>query len=187
MAAFDIRQLFQRTIIELRQSGVPRVKYKELLHKVTHDHKDVQDDIALFFDAEVRAGRLIVNGHDEERVVSLDPIAVASYVGQDAAAPSGATANLQGPLSKSEAQMDYIRSARIMRQILHALEGHEPEALLRDVDNLPTLIQSNLETVAYLEDLNKNLAEDITASNDRIEHLEERIKQTYGAFDPPQM
>ncbi|KAI9069638.1 hypothetical protein FKP32DRAFT_1599782 [Trametes sanguinea] len=43
-----------------------------------------------------------------------------------------------------------------MMEVLQALEGHEPAVLLRDARNIPGLVSQNLESVAYLEELNSS-------------------------------
>ncbi|KAJ3005288.1 hypothetical protein NUW54_g4407 [Trametes sanguinea] len=182
MADFNARQLLEKAIAELRQSGLLSIEYKELLNKVVRDNKDedFRGGVALFLEKEILAGRLIVTETAEERVISLDVSGVASYMGQNTSASSGVNTSTRSRVSKSQAQMDYIRSARILGQVLQALHGHEPEMLLRDVKKLPNLVRSNLETVTYLEEINQNVSDEIEQSNDRLRHLEERIKEAYG-------
>ncbi|KAL7279727.1 hypothetical protein ACG7TL_006134 [Trametes sanguinea] len=124
-------------------------------------------------ESEMRAQRVVI---DDAEMVSLSAIGVADYCNGEEPRLHGNRPHQahEGTLrsTKQQARAEYIHTTSIMAEVLHALKGHEPTVLLRDIRNVPTLVSQNLQSVSHLEELNQEALERIDQTVDRIEYMQ---------------
>ncbi|KAI9062808.1 hypothetical protein FKP32DRAFT_1677296 [Trametes sanguinea] len=163
---------------ELARDNTPTLPFDLFLDRVLAQNReasssaslDAREAVSRVLESEVRAHRLTM-GHPPD-VISLSAIGLAYEEDRlNTIEQCDSPGRVSRP-TKQQAREEYIETANIMAEVLHALQGHEPAVLLRDVRNIPTLVAQNLESMTHLEELNQEINERIGQTVDNIEYLE---------------
>ncbi|KAI0667017.1 hypothetical protein C8Q78DRAFT_994413 [Trametes maxima] len=170
----------QNVLRDLATHWLPSITYAELLTRVVaHEHKQdfvpvgSADLILPLLDVEVKNRRIVVSGSGVAQMIMLTLDGVAHYSKRDQAGHSsnadvGHNTGIR-TLKKRQAIAEYVRSAEVLAEVVGILSGHEPEILLRDVRRLPELVRENINSVAYIEEENQGILDQINQTHSRLD------------------
>ncbi|KAI0644127.1 hypothetical protein C8Q79DRAFT_1011921 [Trametes meyenii] len=181
MSSPSYAEAFHKALQDVACSAGCTVSYEQLLKRIAY-HIGMgtivvgrDGPILPLLATEIQAQRVVVSGDGQGRSVMLTPKGATHYAQQryDYANVACSTEGLRNrrKSEKHQALKDYARSAEILAQVVHVFRGHEPDMLLRDVRGLPNLVRENLSTVAYLEEDNQAVLDQINQTHDRLDDM----------------
>ncbi|KAI0666357.1 hypothetical protein C8Q78DRAFT_1082977 [Trametes maxima] len=180
MAPITYHENLQIALHHLVEENKTRVTFQELVDRVVQLKGVAREPIApdhhsLLWTAlisEVKGERVGVRGDGLRAVITVTASGLTHYK-HLALRAAGSDADSVPTLfqTKDEARAEYIRLANVVEQVVEALKGHEPESLLLDSRNIPSLVHDNMESINFMQEQNQEIIDRIDMTADHIDYL----------------